>query len=112
MESILLTKVKYYTFYSKAVMKENGHKASTYMGYVCTFWDGKLWDWGTTQGWLGWGEPGVVLRRGGLWTEQKFLHACGHISEAEGEPCHWQWPHVLQHSGPWFVHLVEHLSWS
>ena len=46
------------------------------------------------------------------WTEQKFLHACGHISEAEGEPCHWQWPHVLQHSGPWFVHLVEHLSWS
>ena len=77
--TILLTKVKYRTFYSKAAMKENGHKASTYMGYVCTFWDGKLWDWGTTQGWLGWGEPGVVLRRGGLWRSEE------HTSELQSQ---------------------------
>ena len=38
---------------------------------------------------VGRARSGVKEGGGELWTEQKFLHTCGHISEAEGEPCHW-----------------------
>ena len=75
---------------------------------MCKFQDGKLGDWGTMQGW---GEVGVVLKRRGLQTKQRFPHTCRHISKAEeGERHCFQQLHVLQHSGLQFVHPVQHLG--